>query len=288
MSLYSTTHAIGTLTCQDDEFEIKDVVLSETASIIFLCSCPMAKKLKFTNASMHHIPSNILPEMVNLEEIEALNCGIQAIEVTSFGKTNEQNLQKLERLDLEHNQISRLESDQFAGAKNLQKLFLSYNQISEIDEAAFDGLESLEILALENNRLKELPPTVFSDLVAMDHVYLSDNKLDSIDMNVFENNTKLHLVSLNNNNIAMLYFDEFPLLPNLKFLSMSGNKITDLDYENVRRTLPKLKYIGISGNEWNCTYLMHLIPKLYDLGLRLWLNSALNEKENDQVSINRV
>ncbi|NXM72839.1 TLR22 protein, partial [Serilophus lunatus] len=82
---------------------------------------------------------------------------------------------KLTVLNLAHNRIKRIQSQDLQQAVNLRALLLQSNKISSIDEDSFQSLVKLELLDLSNNSLAHLSPVWFGHLFSLQHLHLQGN-----------------------------------------------------------------------------------------------------------------
>ncbi|XP_066173777.1 toll-like receptor 2 type-1 [Sylvia atricapilla] len=82
---------------------------------------------------------------------------------------------KITLLNLAHNRIKRIQSQDLQQAVNLRALLLQSNQISSIDEDSFQSLAKLELLDLSNNSLAHLSPLWFRHLFSLQHLHLQGN-----------------------------------------------------------------------------------------------------------------
>ena len=88
-------------------------------------------------------------------------------------------------LDLSHNDITRLRTNDFVNLALLEELWLTGNCLREIEHEAFNGLGNLVLLALDDNCLEQLRHGIFSGLDSLKRLYLTANKLTSIDSEPF-------------------------------------------------------------------------------------------------------
>ncbi|NWR05979.1 TLR22 protein, partial [Paradoxornis webbianus] len=82
---------------------------------------------------------------------------------------------KITVLNLAHNRIQRIQSQDLQQAVNLRALLLQSNKISSIDEDSFQSLAKLELLDLSNNSLTHLSPLWFGHLFSLQHLHLQGN-----------------------------------------------------------------------------------------------------------------
>ncbi|KAM8977248.1 opticin [Pelodytes ibericus] len=113
-------------------------------------------------------------------------------------------LNKLKRVDLSSNFLSKIDDDALRLLPSLQELILSENQLRGLPELP----SSLVYLDAKMNRLESLGirTEAFKDLVTLQFLYLSDNKLDYIPVPL---PTSLRSLHLQNNNIQILHKDTF-------------------------------------------------------------------------------
>ena len=86
-------------------------------------------------------------------------------EISSFkrGTFHSQANPELSVLDLSFNKIKSIPYDTFR-FKKLERLLLDDNQISQIDSKAFVDMTGLRYLSLEGNRISRLPDEAFQNL----------------------------------------------------------------------------------------------------------------------------
>ncbi|XP_048011445.1 epiphycan isoform X2 [Megalobrama amblycephala] len=127
-----------------------------------------------------------------------------------------------------YNKIARISKSDFANLNKLKKIDLTSNGISRIDDDAFFGLPALEELILRENSIRQLPalpPSMtlidachnqlgntgiqreaFKDMPGLLYLYLTDNNIDHIPVPLPDSLRSLHL---QNNNIQMMHEDTF-------------------------------------------------------------------------------
>ncbi|NXI92824.1 TLR21 protein, partial [Psophia crepitans] len=82
---------------------------------------------------------------------------------------------KITTLNLSHNRIKHIRSQDLQQAVNLRVLLLQSNKISSIDKDSFHSLGKLELLDLSNNSLAHLDPAWFGHLFLLQHLDLQGN-----------------------------------------------------------------------------------------------------------------
>ncbi|NXL72169.1 TLR21 protein, partial [Leptocoma aspasia] len=98
------------------------------------------------------------------------NCSSMGLDFIPPGLTA-----KITVLNLAHNRIKHIQSQDLQQAVNLRALLLQSNEISSIDEDSFQPLAKLELLDLSNNSLAHLSPLWFGHLFSLQHLRLQGN-----------------------------------------------------------------------------------------------------------------
>ncbi|NXR20518.1 OPT protein, partial [Cinclus mexicanus] len=158
------------------------------------------------------------------------------------------------------NRIGAVRNGDFSGLEKLKRIDLSSNSISRVDADAFRLLPGLRELLLPENRLPELPELPrsivrldargialggrFGDLKQLQFLHLSDNQLDFIPVPLPESLRSLHL---QNNNIRTMHEDTFcdsqdqgQIRRALEDIRLDGNPINLSLFPNAFFCLPRL------------------------------------------------
>ncbi|TRY90358.1 hypothetical protein DNTS_006487 [Danionella cerebrum] len=136
-----------------------------------------------------------------------------------------------------YNKVSRISKSDFANLNKLKRIDLTSNGISRIDDDAFFGLPALEELILRENSIRQLPalpPSMilidaslnqlgsngiqreaFKDMSGLLYLYLTDDNIDHIPVPLPDSLRSLHL---QNNNIQMIHEDTFCNPHNLNYI----------------------------------------------------------------------
>ncbi|NXO65728.1 TLR22 protein, partial [Phainopepla nitens] len=122
------------------------------------------------------------------------NCSSMGLDFIPPGLTA-----KITVLNLAHNRIQHIQSQDLQQAVNLRALLLQSNKISSIDEDSFKSLVKLELLDLSNNSLAHLSPAWFGHLFSLQHLHLQGNSYrdlgQSSPFSSLRNLSSLHLGS---------------------------------------------------------------------------------------------
>ncbi|NXH82946.1 TLR21 protein, partial [Edolisoma coerulescens] len=120
------------------------------------------------------------------------NCSSMGLDFIPLGLTA-----KITVLNLAHNRIKHIRSQDLQQAVNLRALLLQSNQISSIDEDSFQSLAKLELLDLSNNSLAHVSPVWFGHLFSLQHLHLQGNSYrdlgESSPFSSLRNLSSLHL-----------------------------------------------------------------------------------------------
>ncbi|KAK4818466.1 hypothetical protein QYF61_014168 [Mycteria americana] len=106
------------------------------------------------------------------------NCSSMGLDFIPPGLTG-----KITVLNLAHNRIKHIRSQDLQQAVNLRALLLQFNEISLIDRDSFHSLGKLELLDLSNNSLAHLSPAWFGHLFSLQHLHLQGNSYRDLGKN---------------------------------------------------------------------------------------------------------
>ncbi|XP_035788102.1 P-granule-associated novel protein 1-like [Anopheles albimanus] len=132
---------------------------------------------------------------------------------------------KLTRLNLTSLQIRDIERDAFERGVELRELQMDFNNISRLESGVFNGLRWLDLLTIEDNTLSHLHVDVFSSNARLMIVSLSRNNLTRIEDDTFRNNRELRVVHASRNSIE--HFDLSQLAEAYE-IDVSYNRLTEL------------------------------------------------------------
>ncbi|XP_031992682.1 fibromodulin [Hylobates moloch] len=149
----------------------------------------------------------------------------------------------LRELHLDHNQISRVPNNALEGLENLTALYLQHNEIQEVG-SSMKGLRSLILLDLSYNHLRRVPDGLPS---ALEQLYMEHNNVYTVPDSYFRGAPKLLYVrlshnSLTNNGLASNTFNSSSLLE----LDLSYNQLQKIPPVNTN-----LENLYLQGNRIN-------------------------------------
>ncbi|CRK93089.1 CLUMA_CG006599, isoform A [Clunio marinus] len=174
----------------------------------------------------------------------------------------------LERLDLSHNQLTKIPVTSLTNvaALTLCELDLSFNHIGAIHSMDLSNkFRRLTKLDLSNNRLARLEDAAFATLPNIAILDLSNNNELEVYGRVFIGLEK-NLMDLSLNNISIIQMPDIAL-PNLRVLSISHNELPSISPE-IAANLTSLRDLDLSENDLTTVPLMtHYLPFLRSLSL---------------------
>uniref|UniRef100_A0A8C7KEP3 Leucine rich repeat containing G protein-coupled receptor 5 n=1 Tax=Oncorhynchus kisutch TaxID=8019 RepID=A0A8C7KEP3_ONCKI len=124
------------------------------------------KELTITGARITSLPTTVCDQLPNLQVLDLSYNMIQAL--PSF-----RGCEKIQKIDLHHNEIEELQADTFQGLTSLRSLDLAWNKLSSLNPLSFSSLPALIKLDLTSNRLSYLP---VSGLHGLTHLKLAGNE----------------------------------------------------------------------------------------------------------------
>ncbi|KAF7207400.1 asporin [Nothobranchius furzeri] len=170
-------------------------------------------------------------------------------------------------IDLQNNDITEIQEDDFKGLNKLYGLFLNNNKISKIHPKAFRNMDHLRLLYLSYNLLTEIPANLPPNIIEL---RFHENNINRIQKDAFKGLRKLHVLELGANPLAnsgmelgsfnglsTLYIGiaeakltEVPkdLPASITELSLDYNKISKVEVEDLMR-YKNLKRLGLGFNQ---------------------------------------
>ncbi|KAL6258650.1 hypothetical protein P5V15_010603 [Pogonomyrmex californicus] len=164
-------------------------------------------------------------------------------EIPSIPRHILSHLSLLRTLDLNRNQISRIDLDDFKYNPTLQHLAMAGNMISEMIPGSLPPL--VKHLHVGRNRLKSLNHTL-RDLNQLEWLFINSNELTSLDGELPSSGHNLKMLYAADNKLTHLPA-EFRYLHRLETLFLQENKIRNLD--GTLQKARRLKFLELSYNE---------------------------------------
>uniref|UniRef100_A0A8B9F914 TIR domain-containing protein n=1 Tax=Amazona collaria TaxID=241587 RepID=A0A8B9F914_9PSIT len=156
---------------------------------------------------------------------EICNCSSMGLDFIPPGLTA-----KTTVLNLAHNRIKHIQSQDLWQAVNLRALLLQSNKISSIDEDSFRSLGKLELLDLSNNSLAHLSPVWFGHLFSLQHLYLQGNSYRDLGRSsLFSNLRNLSSLHLGNPGFSTIRQGNFEGVVLLDQLWIDGGNLSQYE-----------------------------------------------------------
>ncbi|CAM2117906.1 unnamed protein product [Caretta caretta] len=156
-----------------------------------------------------------------------------------------------ERLELNGNNITRINRNDFSGLKQLRVLQLMENQINTVERGAFDDMKELERLRLNRNQLHTLPELLFQHNQALSRLDLSENLLQAVPRKAFRGATDLKNLQLDKNQISCIEDGAFRALRSLEVLTLNNNNISAIPVSSFNH-MPRLRTFRLHSNQLFC------------------------------------
>ncbi|XP_056617252.1 slit homolog 1a [Triplophysa dalaica] len=156
-----------------------------------------------------------------------------------------------ERLELNGNNLTRINRNDFSGLKYLRVLQLMENQIVMVERGAFDDMRELERLRLNRNQLQQFPELLFQKNAALSRLDLSENFIQAIPRKAFRGATDIKNLQLDKNHISCIEDGAFRALRDLEVLTLNNNNISSIPVSSFNH-MPKLRTFRLHSNNLNC------------------------------------
>ncbi|NXD04140.1 TLR22 protein, partial [Certhia familiaris] len=158
------------------------------------------------------------------------NCSSMGLDFIPMGLTA-----KIRVLNLSHNRIKRIQSQDLQQAVNLRALLLQSNQISSIDEDSFQSLAKLELLDLSNNSLAHLSPVWFGQLFSLQHLRLQGNSYRELGQSSpFSSLRNLSSLHLGNPQFSVIRQGNFEGIDLLQQLWIDGSNLSQYEQGSLK------------------------------------------------------
>uniref|UniRef100_A0A8C5TW02 Toll-like receptor 2 n=1 Tax=Malurus cyaneus samueli TaxID=2593467 RepID=A0A8C5TW02_9PASS len=172
------------------------------------------------------------------------NCSAMGLDFIPPGITA-----RITTLNLAHNRIKHIRSQDLQQAVNLRALLLQFNKISSIDEDAFQSLAKLELLDLSNNSLAHVSPAWFGHLLSLQHLHLQGNSYRELgESSPFSSLRNLSSLHLGNARFSVIRQGNFEGLEILHKLWIDGSNLSQYEQGSLK-SIKKINHMIINlGN----------------------------------------
>ncbi|NXE99530.1 TLR21 protein, partial [Menura novaehollandiae] len=149
-------------------------------------------------------------------------------------------------LNLAHNRIRHIRSQDLQQAVNLRALLLQSNEISSIDEDSFQSLAKLELLDLSNNSLVHLSPVWFGQLFSLQHLHLQGNFYSDLgESSPFSSLRNLSSLHLGNPRFSVIRQGNFEGIDLLRKLWIDGSNLSQYEQGSLK-SIKKINHMIIN------------------------------------------
>ncbi|GAB0188762.1 toll-like receptor 2 type-1 [Grus japonensis] len=175
------------------------------------------------------------------DDNQLCNCFSMGLDFIPPGLTG-----KITTLNLSHNRIKHIQSQDLQQAVNLRALLLQSNKISSIDEDSFRSLGKLELLDLSNNSLAHLSPAWFGHLFLLQHLHLQGNSYRDLgESSLFSSLRNLSSLHLGNPRFSTVRQGNFEGIELLDQLWIDGGNLSQYEPGSLK-SIKKINHMIIS------------------------------------------
>ncbi|KAI8511703.1 Slit 2 protein [Branchiostoma belcheri] len=147
----------------------------------------------------------------------------------------------------------------------VEKLFLDGNRITEVNSSQISALQHLKQLYLPRNRIRSVQN--FANLPNLEILNLASNNISYIDNDTFENSTRLKYIFLSKNSLIIVPTG-LERLDNLQILTLDDNNIRTANAAFFHG-LGSILRIDLHNNPWSCDCRLR--------GLKQWMSETQAE-----------
>ncbi|XP_063540459.1 toll-like receptor 13 [Cydia strobilella] len=223
------------------------------------------EKLNISHNYLVSIPEAIFDSFLNIESLDLSHNYIYTLDIMSFEGLRKllylnlsyNRLAKIDSsllrfynlitLDLGHNNIQVIKSNDFGKLVNLKTIKLDSNEINTIEKNVFDNMASLTTIDLRNNYLESIDRDMFKNVTKLTTVYLSRNKLKILPKNMFQGKVIFNFTIEGNELEGSLERGSFEGLAMVTELDLSGQHLTSVE-NYAFAGLPNLKTLLLNNN----------------------------------------
>ncbi|XP_064090181.1 toll-like receptor 3 [Macrobrachium nipponense] len=257
VTLLSPVGAFCPRGCSCDDVRLSVQCVNADLDVIPILLHPGTLELNLS----HNRIKTILEGLIFYSELQYLD--LSHNEIVSLGSQNFASQRALNTLVINNNKISRIQSRAFLGLSNLSHLDLSDNYIESIEKNAFSSLGKLRSLDLSNNRIKNLTVSTFMKLRGLKVLNLCKNALKDISSVIFEPLRELEDLDLCSNQVTTIQDFAFKNLKSLVNLKLSNNKIRHFA-DKAFSGLDSLRLLGLRDNAFG-EVPTHVLPSIKGL-----------------------
>ncbi|XP_078519626.1 TLR4 interactor with leucine rich repeats [Lissotriton helveticus] len=209
------------------------------------CDCQQHQHILCTNRGLRTVPkASSLPSPE-----DTLTYSLGGNFISNISAFDLPRFSRLQRLDLQYNQIRHIHPKAFQKLGRLEELYLGNNLLSGLVPGALAPLNKLRVLNLNGNELSALGKGSFASLGSLVKLRLDGNALQGLQEALFSPLGNLLYLHLENNRLRSLGRDAFSGLGRLRLLNLSGNLQGVLRHPATFRPLSALDTLVLSANQ---------------------------------------
>lgn len=205
------------------------------------------KELKLSFNNLMHLDQNVFLPLKKCLEFLDLSSAFSDLNhpLDSYMK----DLERLEWVQLDHNNISKIAVTNIQSLSKLHHVDLSSNKMKEIPLDLFlpKNHKFLSTVHFSTNDLKIIKSETFSNIPHLTSVVLFGNKISTIEYNAFQNCPYLHTIVLSKNNLTVISTSAFFNLSRLSSIFLQDNQLESFTLDIIEGETAQL-YINISNN----------------------------------------
>ncbi|KAL6443741.1 hypothetical protein ACFW04_001670 [Cataglyphis niger] len=156
----------------------------------------------------------------------------------------------LAKVNLSHNEISKIEAGAFENCVNITSLDFSHNKLDNISKYSFDSASYAMELQLSYNLFTSLNQIPLHNMTGLKILNVSHNLIHSVPRQTFPKLYELHTIDISHNNLSEIYNAVFQTLFSLRFLNLSHNSLEKIK-PSTFGPLPTLLELDMSYNQLN-------------------------------------
>ncbi|KAG8198837.1 hypothetical protein JTE90_007139 [Oedothorax gibbosus] len=212
---------------------------------------PLRKTLEVLDLSSSFSEYNHPVEtfICNLDRLEWLQIDHNNISQLSISSIH--SLPKLHHLDISNNDLGEIPNDLFSMLRHtyLSTVHISNNKLGSIKSGTFDGIPHISTVVLFGNKISILERFSFTNCPYLHTLVLSENGLTSIETSTFHNLSRLSNIYLQDNNLNSFSFDIISGDTAQLYLNLSNNIISELEDKNDTLEVSlKVRTLDLSNN----------------------------------------
>ncbi|XP_041929095.1 leucine-rich repeat and immunoglobulin-like domain-containing nogo receptor-interacting protein 2 [Alosa sapidissima] len=184
-------------------------------------------------------------------------------------------------IDISHNKIKGIKSEDFQNLTHLETLNISYNSISYVEKGAFRDLIPLTELGLSSNRLSIITKEFFQGLTNLKVLLLDKNNISTTENSSFSVFHHLECVKLSENKLTdMELMQPIFRIQTLNEIHIASNNISNFQSINVSNSSLRLQILNLAHNPLNIFRISEdILPYLQAINLSYCFSNRNSEWE---------